>query len=201
MHHPTGSFHQSPFVPQVPQPGGPLPPAPISPPRMASAPAPPAPAQSSPPAPTPPGPLPTAKVQERCHFYQALPPEERAKEVCRLAGEIYQKNTDWVLFFREVLGLRGIVRQIYNTPEALAQFEQTPEYEEIQHMLARLREKSQPKPGVAPQEPTRVITVRLPKSLHEALRAEAHEKRTSMNKLCISKLLQMIDQELVPAEA
>ena len=49
-------------------------------------------------------------------------------------------------------------------------------------------------------EPTRVITVRLPKSLHEALRVEAHEHRTSMNKLCISKLLQFIDGQQVPAE-
>ena len=50
-------------------------------------------------------------------------------------------------------------------------------------------------------EPTKVITVRMPKSLHEALRAEAHEHQTSMNKLCISKLLQFIDNEFVPDEA
>ncbi len=195
MHHRSpGSFHQSPFVPQVPQPNPPLGPAGVGA-RLGPA---------TPPAAPPPAPepvtLPTTKVQQRCHFYQSLPPDERAKEVCRIAAEFYKTNPDWVLFFREVLGLRGIVRQIYNTPEALAQFEQTPEYEEIQHMLARLRERSHTKPGSPPQEPTRVITVRLPKSLHEALRAEAHEKRTSMNKLCISKLLQMIDQDLVPAE-
>ena len=47
-------------------------------------------------------------------------------------------------------------------------------------------------------EPTQVITVRLPKSLHEALRVEADEHHTSMNKLCISKLLQFIDHERVP---
>ena len=50
------------------------------------------------------------------------------------------------------------------------------------------------------EEPTRVITVRLPKSLHEALRVEAHEHQTSMNKLCISKLLQFIDGDKVPTE-
>jgi predicted HicB family RNase H-like nuclease len=55
--------------------------------------------------------------------------------------------------------------------------------------------------AVNPDEPTRVITVRLPKCLHEALRAEAHEHRTSMNKLCISKLLQFIDEGMVPADA
>ena len=53
---------------------------------------------------------------------------------------------------------------------------------------------------VSDQEPTRVITVRMPKSLHESLRVEAHERHTSMNKLCISKLLQMIDTQLVPHE-
>ncbi len=47
-------------------------------------------------------------------------------------------------------------------------------------------------------ERTKVITVRLPVSLHEALGEEAHEHRTSVNKLCISKLLQFIDHDFVP---
>ena len=55
-------------------------------------------------------------------------------------------------------------------------------------------------PGPKP-EPTRVVTVRIPRSLHDALRVEAHEHRTSMNKLCISKLLQFIDTGMVPAES
>ena len=50
------------------------------------------------------------------------------------------------------------------------------------------------------REPTRVITVRLPKSLHESLRDEAHQRNTSMNKLCISKLLQIVDDQFIPAE-
>ena len=72
-------------------------------------------------------------------------------------------------------------------------------YQEIQQMLTKLREQGPV--ATDPAEPTRVITVRLPKSLHEALRAEAHEHRTSMNKLCISKLLQFIDGQMVPSEA
>ena len=35
---------------------------------------------------------------------------------------------------------------------------------------------------------TKVITVRMPDSLHEALKKEAQERNTSMNKLCIAKL-------------
>lgn len=33
-----------------------------------------------------------------------------------------------------------------------------------------------------------VITVRLPERLHELLKQEAHNKRTSLNKLCLEKL-------------
>jgi len=41
----------------------------------------------------------------------------------------------------------------------------------------------------------------LPKSMHEALKDEAKQHGTSMNKLCISKLLQVVDDELVPTES
>ena len=123
---------------------------------------------------------------------------EKQQEVLRAAHDLFVQTPDWVRFYREVLGVHGMIRQRYNTRESLAEFEQTDEYQEIQHMLRKLRERAV-NAGV-PQEPTRVITVRLPKSLHEALRAEAHEHQTSMNKLCISKLIQFIDNELVPAE-
>jgi predicted HicB family RNase H-like nuclease len=125
---------------------------------------------------------------------------EQRQDVFRVADEIYRQRPSWVTFFREVLGVDGIVRQVHSSPETLSQFEQTPEYQKIQQMLAKLRENDADLPG-GPREPTRVITVRLPKSLHESLRAEAHDRHTSMNKLCISKLLQVVDDELVPAEA
>ena len=60
---------------------------------------------------------------------------------------------------------------------------------EIQKMVASLRTR---KAGGSKNEATRVITVRLPESLHEALKAEASDHNTSMNKLCISKLLQVL---------
>jgi predicted HicB family RNase H-like nuclease len=124
---------------------------------------------------------------------------DQRQEVFRIASDLFGQEPDWVTFFREVLGLEGIVRRMYKDPQALAQFEQGEEYLKIQQMLAKLREKGTDSNG-SPKEPTRVITVRMPKSLHETLKAEAHEKHTSMNKLCISKLLQMVDDELVPTE-
>ena len=123
---------------------------------------------------------------------------EKYQEVLQAAETRYRQSPDWVTFFREVLGVDGIVRRTFPTFDELTSFEQSEQYEKIQKMLVKLREK---RPAADTEsEPTRVITVRLPKSMHESLRTEAHDLRTSMNKLCISKLLQFIDDDLVPTE-
>jgi len=123
---------------------------------------------------------------------------EKQEEVKCFAETLFAQQRDWVTFYREVLGLRGIARKIYPTRQSLSDFEQSDAFVEIQRMLTRLREQGPVASN--PEEPTRVITVRLPKSLHEALRVEAHEHHTSMNRLCISKLLQFIDNEMIPAQ-
>lgn len=48
-------------------------------------------------------------------------------------------------------------------------------------------------PYVPNDETTRVITVRLPKSLHDELMNVADRERTSLNLLCVSKLIAQID--------
>src|SRR5262245_45928618 len=111
---------------------------------------------------------------------------EKNHELYRAAHDLFSQKPDWAVFYREVLGVNGIIRQAHSDALEFAKFEQTEEYAEIQQMLARLRER--PVPSSVSEEPTRVITVRLPKSLHDALRHEAHQHKTSMNKLCISKL-------------
>ena len=119
-------------------------------------------------------------------------------DIKRAADQLFAQGPDWVTFYREILGVNGIARETFPTRELLADFEQTEAYDEILQMLTRLREKGPL--ALDEDEPTRVITVRLPKCLHDALRAEAYEHRTSMNKLCISKLLQYIDGEKVPGD-
>lgn len=125
--------------------------------------------------------------------------DEKQIEVKQVAEQLYAQGPDWITFYREVLGLRGIVRHAYPTREALVAFEKTDAYQDILLLLKKLREQALIEVD-SDGEPTRVITVRLPKSLHETLRVEAHEHHTSMNKLCISKLLQFIDNAKVPSE-
>jgi predicted HicB family RNase H-like nuclease len=122
----------------------------------------------------------------------SLPPqyEEFKQEAVRVAAQLYEQKPNWMMFFREILGLEGVIRQLFTNPEAIAEFERSAEYKKIQGMLADLRQQSEEEV----HEPTRVITVRLPRSLHESLRAEAHEQQTSMNKLCITKLLNVAEE-------
>jgi hypothetical protein len=124
--------------------------------------------------------------------------QEKYQEVLEVAENHYRQNPDWVTFFREVLGVEGAVRKAFPTFDELTAFEQSPQFDKIQKLVVRLREK---RSNVDVEtEPTRVITVRLPKSMHEYLRTEAHDLRTSMNKLCISKLLQVIGEDMIPNE-
>jgi len=123
---------------------------------------------------------------------------EKYQSVLQRAQQLYQRDPDWVTFFREVLGVDGVVRQTFQSLEELTIFEKSPEFEQIQQWIVKLREKRTT--SEADAEPTRVITVRLPRSMHEYLKTEAHDLRTSMNKLCISKLLQVIQQDKIPTE-
>jgi len=123
--------------------------------------------------------------------------QDRLEEIQNHAKRLFAQDPDWATFYRRILGLQGVVRERFSSRPAMDEFEQTEAFMQIQRMLKKLREK-RPLPE-DPEDPTRVITVRLPKSLHDTLRSEAFEHQTSMNKLCISKLLQFIDDKFIPS--
>jgi predicted HicB family RNase H-like nuclease len=119
--------------------------------------------------------------------------DHAAAAVLGVAERLHAVGPEWVIFFREVLGVDGIVRRTFNTPEALVRFECTPHYARIREMLDDLRDRERERP--VERDAQRVVTVRMPSSLHETLKAEAEELRVSINTLCISKLMKLIDGE------
>lgn len=127
-----------------------------------------------------------------------LPLEERPQEVRRVATELFALTGSWVVFYREMLGVDGVCRELFPTSDEMRYFENTPEFAELQEIVAVLRSQDASK-GDA-EEPERMITIRLPKSLHDSLRVESEELNLSINKLCISKLLQRIDRRSVPVQ-
>ena len=124
---------------------------------------------------------------------QQLPFDTRCHRVLQFARDLYRQSPDWVKFFREVVGVDGAARKVFTTQEDFIAFERSDAFHTIKRMVNALRNnKSTSHPE---EEGTRVITVRLPESVHEALKAEADDHGTSMNKLCISKLLQVLEED------
>jgi hypothetical protein len=127
----------------------------------------------------------------------AAPAAHGATAVLEVAERLYAMNPEWLVFFREVLGVEGLVRRAFRTPDALVHFECSREYARIREMLDDLRTRQTALP--AERETQRVVTVRMPKSLHESLKAEAEEMRVSINTLCISKLVKLLEDPSRPA--
>jgi predicted HicB family RNase H-like nuclease len=119
--------------------------------------------------------------------------DDLAVSVLQVAERLYGMNPEWVVFFREILGVDGMVRRTFSDPESLSRFECSPQYARIREMLDTLRSRQQDQPSE--RETQRVITVRMPRSLHETLKNEAGLLRVSVNTLCISKLMKLLDEQ------
>lgn len=117
--------------------------------------------------------------------------QHAATAVLQVAERLYSMDPEWVVFFREVLGVDGIVRRTFGDADALMRFECSPQYARIREMLDALR--SRQRDEQSDRETQRVVTVRMPRSLHEALKSEAGDLRVSINTLCISKLMKVLD--------
>ncbi|TWU48086.1 peptide chain release factor 1 [Rubripirellula reticaptiva] len=124
--------------------------------------------------------------------------QARAGEVMKAAEAQFALSGSWVAFYREMLGTEGLVQRTFPTTTEFAQFQKSKQFAELQEMVAALRSHESSKGDT--NEPEKMITIRLPKSLHDALTQESNELNLSINKLCISKLLQRIESRFVPVQ-
>lgn len=129
---------------------------------------------------------------------QGLSLEERSATALRMAQEAFAQTGYWVAFYKAILAKHGVVNQLFPKDEELDYFHTTTEFYQIQQILTALRMSDVEK--VDAIEPLKMLTIRIPKSMQAALMAESKRNHTSINKLCISKLLCPIDPVLVPRE-
>lgn len=122
----------------------------------------------------------------------------RCKQALLLAEEAFAKTGSWVIFFREVLGVDGVVHRLFPESEDRNRFISSEHHATLQEMLAAIRSQDQSKSDAA--EPERMITIRIPRSLHDLLKCESEGAGLSINKLCISKLLQPIASRFIPEQ-
>jgi len=148
------------------------------------------------------------KLAAEMKVFTGVATELRAKRNCELsaaarqklvfdtATELFGVAPTWTAFYRETIGADGIVRALFSDIEEAHQYECSDEHSKVMEMLTVLRSRDLPEND--PHEPQRMITVRMPKSLHDSICAEANDLAVSVNKLCITRLIQKIDTSLIP---
>ncbi len=127
-----------------------------------------------------------------------LPMEHRPAQVLRLAEEAFAMTGSWVVFYRTMLAPGGVVHQLYDNPTSRRYFETTREFAELLEMVTAIRSQDDSSSGT--HEPTRMVTIRVPRSLHEATIQEAKELELSINAYCVTKLLQPANPRFTPLE-
>lgn len=128
-----------------------------------------------------------------------LPAALRRRLVVETATELFGVAPTWTAFYRETLGGGGVARALFPDADEARDYECSDEHSRVLEMLTVLRSRDLPEND--PHEPQRMITVRIPKSLHDAICAEANNLCVSVNKLCISRMLQKVDPAMIPSSA
>jgi predicted HicB family RNase H-like nuclease len=81
----------------------------------------------------------------------------------------------------------GILAGVYKTEAERKAFVQTPEFKAIRQLISELRDRTGLIEGATPKKSGKFV-VRLPRSLHAALEAEAEREGVSLNQLVVAKL-------------
>lgn len=135
-------------------------------------------------------------ISIRSQLTPALDFETRCQQAFNLANDLFGNAPTWICFYREMMGGKGIINELFSDRGEFGRFLRSEQYHQIQMMLTALRSRDLPEND--PNDPQRMITVRLPKSLHEAMCDEAARLNISVNRLCISRMLQLLDPKMIP---
>ncbi|MFG0265057.1 MAG: toxin-antitoxin system HicB family antitoxin [Rhodopirellula sp. JB055] len=141
---------------------------------------------------------PTTSPIQLSPFDPEMPYEHRPQMVLKLAAEAFAQTGSWVVFYREIMGCDGVVWKLFPDAAQRRHFESTPEFAELLEIMTSIR--SQDNSKTKEHEPERVITVRLPRSMHATAVEEAKELGLSINSYCLTKLLQPINKRFTPLE-
>jgi hypothetical protein len=113
----------------------------------------------------------------------------KARRVLAFAQERAARAADWIELSNALFGLGGKATEVFATDSERTAFCRTEEYKQILALLDTL-----PRPQVKGfvemvASANGAISVRLPRSVHAALLAEAKAEGVSLNQLCVAKLV------------
>jgi predicted HicB family RNase H-like nuclease len=114
-------------------------------------------------------------------------PAVKARQALEMAREKADGCEDWAEFWNYLFGIGGKLGELFPTQAERVAFSKTPESKEIMKILEELQGDDDDLPEKLALARGQFI-LRLPKSLHAALMAEAQAEGVSLNQLCMAKL-------------
>lgn len=106
--------------------------------------------------------------------------ESPARQALRAAERLRDADATWTQAHNTLFGPAGEISRLFPTERERTAFLKSSESAKVQAIIEALRRE---KP-----DPSGKILVRVPKSIHAALLAEAEREGTSLNQLIVSKL-------------
>lgn len=113
----------------------------------------------------------------------------KTRRLLTFAEQRASQSADWVELHNALFGLAGKATELFPTEAERAAFTKTQEYKRILDLLDRLPAPPVKEFGELLASANGAISVRLPRSIHAALLAEAKAEGVSLNQLCLSKLV------------
>jgi hypothetical protein len=113
----------------------------------------------------------------------------KARQILEFAQQRAARAADWIELSNALYGLGGKATELFPTESERTAFCRTEEYKQILALMNTL-----PNPPVKGfvemvSSANGAISVRLPRSVHAALLAEAKAEGVSLNQLCAAKLI------------
>lgn len=113
----------------------------------------------------------------------------KTAQLLKFAEQRLQQSSDWVDFHNALFGIGGKATELFPTESERAALIRTPECRRLFAMMDRLPQPAVKDFGEMLATANGAISVRLPRSVHAALLAEAKAEGISLNQLCLSKLV------------
>jgi HicB family len=113
----------------------------------------------------------------------------KAHQLLQFVERRAKATADWVELHNALFGLGGKATELFTTESERTAFSQTAEWRRIFALLDSLPAPAVKDFGNLLATANGAISVRLPRSVHTALLAEAKAEGVSLNQLCLSKLV------------
>ena len=113
----------------------------------------------------------------------------KARQVLEFTQQRAARAADWIEVSNALFGPGGKATELFATASQRTAFARTEEYKQILRLMDTLPQPRAKGFVEMASSANGAISVRLPRSVHAALLAEAKSEGVSLNQLCVAKLI------------